>query len=145
MRTHRCPHLSTKLRTRSVGLESTLLHPYSLAKKIGGHWPFRAPRIMCATDEPEKKRGQSRTAEWMLNGIFIFIRYLPALKYPLLFLIPGGGIHSTWEQRTYNFCRKSQWVSGTEFSSPAIFRPLLLVCVQKREVSQPCWCDLQGS
>lgn len=64
----------------SVGLRSTLelLHPYSLAKKTGSRWPFGAPRMTCATDEPEKKRG--RTAECMVNGILIFISDLPALK-----------------------------------------------------------------
>lgn len=63
----------------SVGLESTLelLHLYSLAKKTGS-WPFRAPRMMCATDKPEKERGQ--IAECMGNDILIFISRLPALK-----------------------------------------------------------------
>lgn len=117
MRTDRCPSLSTELRTMSVGLEPTLPHPCSLAKKTGSHWPFGAPRVTCATDEPGKEMRQPRTAQWMVNCIFIFISYLPALKYPLPFLILGRGTPSTWEQRTCICCRKC-WTWGEGCRAP---------------------------
>lgn len=87
----RCTHMSIQLRAMCVDIESTLLHPGSLAKKmkITGHLEhqgFHRPL--------ENQEGAAEWTQWPFN----FPQYTCWPWKSLLFLTPGGSNTPGWHE-----------------------------------------------